>query len=140
MTIRVFIAEPADAPRFATLHDDVFDGPVDPGLLDRYLAADHLQIALATDGDLIIGMCSGVIHHHPDKPEHWWINELGVAEPWRRQGIATRLVAASVNEARRRACREIWVVADPTEMAEGFWQSLGWTRTGDRLAMFSRDL
>jgi hypothetical protein len=28
-------------------------------------------------------------------------------------------------------------VADPTEEAEGFWQSLRWSRTGTRLAMFS---
>jgi hypothetical protein len=37
-------------------------------------------------------------------------------------------------------CHDIWVVADPTEAAEGFWQSLRWTRTGERLAMFSSDL
>jgi ribosomal protein S18 acetylase RimI-like enzyme len=140
MAVSVFIARRIDAGLFSQVHADVFDGPVDPLLLERFLAADHLQIAVAVERDQMVGMCSGVIHHHPDKPHSWWINELGVAEPWRRQGIATRLVMTCMDHARRMGCRDIWVVADPTEEAEGFWNSLRWTRTGDRLAMFSSDL
>ena len=55
-------------------------------------------------------------------------------------GIATALISRLSDHARALECTEIWVVADPTDMAEGFYQSLGWARTGDRLAMFTRSL
>jgi hypothetical protein len=45
-----------------------------------------------------------------------------------------------MDHARRQGCTDIWVVADPTDEAEGFWQSLRWTRTGTRLAMFSQPI
>ena len=140
MAVSVFIARRIDAGLFAHVHEDVFDGSVDRHLLERFLAADHLQIAVAVDGDQLISMCSGVIYHHPDKQDSWWINELGVAGPWRRQGICTRLVMTCMDHARSIACHDIWVVADPTAEAEGFWQSMRWTRTGERLAMFASDL
>jgi aminoglycoside 6'-N-acetyltransferase I len=129
-----------DEALFERVHPDVFDEQVDPELTRAFLAAPHLHIALAIQGDLTVGMCSGVVYHHPDKPPQWWVNEIGVAAPWRRQRLATRLVETCITEALRQGCGEIWVVADPTPMAEGFWQSLGWARTGERLAMFSRRL
>lgn len=140
MAVSVFIARRIDAGLFSRVHEDVFDDPPDPVLVDSFLAAPHLHIAVAVDRDLMVGMCSGVVYHHPDKPNAYFIMELGVAGPWRRQGVATRLVQASVDHARRLGCTEIWVVSDPTEEAEGFYRSLGWDQTGDRLAMFSLDL
>jgi len=140
MAVSVFIARRIDAGLFAHVHEDVFDAPPDPHLLERFLAAEHLHIAVAVERDQMVGMCSGVIYHHPDKPDAWWINELGVAGPWRRQGIGTRLVMTCMDHARRLGCHDIWVVADPTDEAEGFWQSLRWQRTGERLAMFSSGL
>jgi aminoglycoside 6'-N-acetyltransferase I len=137
MAVSVFIARRIDAPLFTTVDEDVFDAPPQPDLVERYLAAPHLHIAVAVEGNRMIGMCSGVVHHHPDKPDAWWINEIGVAGPWRRQGIGTRLAMTSADHARRLGCTEIWVVSDPTDEAEAFWQNLGWTRTGTRLAMFS---
>jgi GNAT superfamily N-acetyltransferase len=137
-TIR--LAQATDARVFENVHEDVFDNPPDPDLVARFLAAPHLHIAVALEGGRMIGMCSGVTYHHPDKPPQWWVNELGIAEPWRRQGLATRLVDLCAEEAARLGCTEIWVVADPAPMAEGFWSSLGWTRTGERLAMFGRRL
>jgi aminoglycoside 6'-N-acetyltransferase I len=136
----VFLAGPHDLGLVLRAHPDVFDTAPDPDLTRSHLAAEHLHLALAVTDGQVIGMCSGVTHHHPDKPTQWWIDELGVAEPWRRRGIGTRLVAACVAEARQRGCTGIWVVADPTELAEAFWQSLGWERTGTRLAMFATAL
>lgn len=140
MTVSIALAGPADTDRILQAHSGVFDVPPDPQLTRTFLEAPHLRMATAETDGLVIGMCSGVIYHHPDKHPQWWINELGVAEPWRRQGIATRLVTQCAAEAGRIGCTEIWVVADPTDMAEGFWTSLGWARTGTRLAMFTRSL
>ena len=77
---------------------------------------------------------------HPDKPNALWINELGIATPWRRQGIATRLIAAICDHGRALACTAAWVIADPTTEATGFCRSLGAVRTCENRAMFSFDL
>ncbi|WP_461425545.1 GNAT family N-acetyltransferase [Gymnodinialimonas sp.] len=136
----ILLAEPHHAPLFDQVHEDVFDGPVLPDRLTSFLADPKQHIVIACDADVICGMCSGMHHHHPDKHPDMWINELSVAEPWRRQGLATRLITALSAHAKSLECREIWVVADPTDMAEGFYTSLGWERTGTRLAMFSTSL
>jgi GNAT superfamily N-acetyltransferase len=140
VSVTLRLAGPGDAAQLLAAHPDVFDSQPDPSLTRDFLSAPHLHIAIALQDALVIGMCSGTVYHHPDKPPQWWINELGVAGPWRRQGIASRLVALCAQEAARSACAEIWVIADPTPMAEGFWKSLGWQQTGTRLAMFSRSL
>lgn len=136
----IILAGPEHMALFDTVHEDVFDGPIVPSLLASYLADPRQHILVAMDDDTMCGMCSGMHHHHPDKPPQMWVNELGVANPWRRQGIATRLIGALKTHATRLECTEIWVVADPTDMAEGFYTSLGWAREGARLAMFSHAL
>lgn len=140
MAVSASIAGPGDAGLLPNAHEDVFDAPPGPALTRDFLAAPHLHIALAAEDGLVVGMCSGVTYHHPDKPPQFWINELGAAGPWRRQGIATRLVEACATRARRMGCTEIRAVADPTDMAEGFWQSRGWDRVGTRLGMFTATL
>jgi aminoglycoside 6'-N-acetyltransferase I len=140
VTIRLTVAGPQDAALFDRIADDVFDDAIDPGLLARYLASPVMHIVVAQDGDLIVGFCSGLVHFHPDKPEDFFINELGVAGPWRRRGIATRLIGATCDLARSLGCRVAWVVAEPTEEAVGFYRSLGVEQTGTNLAMFTFDL
>ncbi|OAN78017.1 hypothetical protein A8B78_13470 [Jannaschia sp. EhC01] len=135
--IDVILAAPRHVPLFGNVHEDVFDGPIIPAMLDSFLADQKQHIFIALDDGLICGMCSGMHHHHPDKAPDMWINELSVAEPWRRRGIATRLITALCDHARTLSCHEVWVVADPTDMAEGFYTSLGWRKDGTRLAMFS---
>ena len=68
------------------------------------------------------------------------IIELGVAEDRRREGIATLLIEAAKEKARSLSCVELWVLADPTEEALGFYQSLDATREGSHVAMFTFDL
>lgn len=136
----IILTGPGNAPLFDNLHDDVFDGPVRPDLLQEYLADPRLHMVVARVDGQIVGMITGLHHIHPDKPPQMWVNELGVATHVRRRGIATALMQALTDHARSLGCTEIWVVADPTDEAEGFYESLGWARTGDRLAMFSRTL
>lgn len=138
--IRIATASANDTTLFDHVHEDVFDAPPQPALLASYLADPRLHIIVAMDGAQMVGMCSGMHYHHPDKPPQMWIDELGVADPWRRQGLATRLVSGLCDLARTLACTEVWVIADPTDMAEGFYTSLGWEREGQRLAVFSHAL
>lgn len=138
--VDIFLAEPHHAALFDTVHEDVFDGPVIPEHLASFLADPKQHIIVAIDAGQMCGICSGMHHHHPDKAPDMWINELSVATPWRRRGIATQMIGALRDLGAALGCREVWVVADPTDMAEGFYTSLGWSREGERLAMFSTTL
>lgn len=138
--IDVFLAEPHHVALFDSVDEDVFDGPIIPEMLGSYLSDQKQHITVAMDGGKMVGMCSGMHHHHPDKRPSMWVNELSVAGPWRRRGIATALIGALADHGRSRHCTEIWVIADPTDMAEGFYTSLGWVREGERLAMFTAPL
>lgn len=138
MAVSVFIARRIDAGLFAQVHQDVFDAAVDAHLLERFLAADHLHIAVAVDRDLMIGVCSGVIHHRPDRPDSFWITRLAVAPPWRRLGIGTRLVMTASDHARRLGCHEIAAMALPGDAGvPAFWDRLRWTRTGTGAGLVS---
>ena len=72
----------------------VFDEPVRPDLAKRFLATPNYRILVALDGDLVVGMCTGFTHFHPDKDEEFFVNELGVGDAYRRQGIGERLLRA----------------------------------------------
>ena len=75
---------------------DVFDHAVRPELLAEFLAnpMNHLVVAVA-DGS-VIGMATAISCVHPDKPRQLFVNEVGVAGPYRRAGVGRRLVEAWV--------------------------------------------
>lgn len=91
------------------LDPDVFDGPIIPEQLSRYLAdpAQHIVVAIA--GDTVIGMASGLTYFHPDKALQFFINEVGVATYYRRQGIGRQLLDAIMSVARDLGCSETWL-------------------------------
>ncbi len=140
MSAKVRMAGPADAGLFASVAPDVFDGPVNHDKIGEYLNDPRLHIAIAIGDRQIVGMCSGVDYFHPDKDPELFINELGVAPSWQRQGIATDLVACLLDHGKRLGCAGAWVLADQTEEALGFYRSLNASETGAHHVMFSFDL
>ena len=97
---------------------DVFDHPIDPRAAREFLNDPRHRLAVAIDGDLVVGFVSAVIYVHPDKPApELWINEVGVASSHHRQGIARRLLDGMLDEARAAGCHEAWVVTDRTNQA-----------------------
>ena len=70
---------PDDAAVLDRVADDVFDYPIDPRWTAEFLADRRHHLAVALDGDLVVGMASAVHYVHPDKPPELWINEVGVA-------------------------------------------------------------
>jgi len=87
----------------------VFDEPVRPDLVKRFLATESYRIFVALDGDLVVGMCTGFTHFHPDKDEEFFVNELGVDDDYRRQGIAERLLRLMLAEAKAMGCSDAWL-------------------------------
>ncbi|MEV6494874.1 GNAT family N-acetyltransferase [Actinoplanes sp. NPDC051633] len=99
------ISDAAEVERAA----DLFDGPPLGDATVRFLASPDHHLLFAYDGDDPVGMISGVEMTHPDKGTEMFVYELGVAEHARGKGVATELVRALADLARRRDCYGMWV-------------------------------
>ena len=95
------------------VHPDVFDDPIDKESAERFLRDPYHHIAVATKDGTVIGFASAVHMGHPDKthPE-LFINEIGVASEYQRQGIGTELLNELFGIGRKHGCRMAWVLTD----------------------------
>jgi len=106
--------------------EDVFDEPVDSTRARALVALSNHILMLAVAEDRVVGQALGMIHHHPDKVTELYVDDLGVAPNWQRQGIATRLVQALMAEGRPYGAMEVWVATEPENAnARAFYDSLG---------------
>ena len=120
----------------------VFDGPVDDAAARRYLADPRLHLVVALDGDLVVGMASGVHYFHPDKPApEMFVNEVGVAPSHRRRGVGRRVLAGLLDHARSLGCLGAWVLTDPGNRAAlGLHGGLGGAPGSGNQVLLSFDL
>jgi aminoglycoside 3-N-acetyltransferase I len=90
----------------------LFDGPVKPAAVKRFVddPAHHLLVAL--DGERAVGFVSGVEVTHPDKGTEMFLYELAVDESARNRGIGRALVRELAELARERGCYGMWVLTD----------------------------
>jgi len=100
---------PDDAEVLQSVNADVFDNPVDARWAAEFLADPRHHIIVAIDAGCVIGMITAVNYVHPDKAPQLWINEVGVAESHRLQGIGRRLLDAMLAHGRTLECTEAWV-------------------------------
>ena len=94
---------------FNRLAPNVFDEAIDPGRLAAYLRAPGHMMLLAFEGDLVVGQCAAVLHHHPDKPVELYIDEVGTASTHRRLGVARLMLDAMFAWGRELGCTEAWL-------------------------------
>lgn len=67
---------------------------------------------------LVVGFVSAVRMHHPDKEKpELFINEIGVAPEYRRQGVGKALLKAMLVEAKKAGCRLVWLAVDEDNKA-----------------------
>jgi aminoglycoside 6'-N-acetyltransferase I len=85
---------PGDAAVFDRVVEGVFDNPIDPRWRADFFADPRHHLAVAIDGDLVVGMASAVHYVYPDKPPELWVNEVGVAPAYRSRGIGRALLEA----------------------------------------------
>jgi ribosomal protein S18 acetylase RimI-like enzyme len=103
---------PQDAGVFDRVADDVFDHPIRADAAREFLDDPRHHMAVALDGDVVVGMASAVHYVHPDKPAQLFINEVGVAPSHQRLGLASRLVALLLDRGRTLGCCEAWVATE----------------------------
>jgi aminoglycoside 6'-N-acetyltransferase I len=105
----------------------VFDDPVDMAATRTFLADPSHHLAVAIDGDTVVGFVSAVHYVHPDKPApELWINEVGVATTHRERGLGKAILARLLVAARELGCTEAWVLTDRSNLpAMRLYASLG---------------
>lgn len=90
----------------------LFDGPARPEWAARFLAAGGHHLFLAYVDGAPVGFITGIEMAHPDKGVEMFLYELGVAEPYRRRGIARALIGTLVALAEELGCYDMWVGVD----------------------------
>jgi aminoglycoside 6'-N-acetyltransferase I len=117
---------------------DVFDNPINPGLAAEFLHDDHYHLAVALNGDVVVGFASGVTYVHPDKPLELWINEVSVASSHRNQGIGKQVIRAVFEACGAMGCREAWVLTDQSNAAaKRLYESIGGVEAPGETIMYS---
>ena len=87
MTIEIVQLDETNATCLGALAPDVFDNPVDPVQLGRFLSDPGLVMMVAIESGLVVDVASAVECFHPDKSPQLWINEVGVSPAYQRRGI-----------------------------------------------------
>ena len=139
MGIEVRVLSSNEGTVLRSVAPDVFDEPVDADLVREFLSDPRHHLAVAIDGDEVVGMASAVTYVHPDKPLEMWVNEVGVASAYHRLGIGRRLLDALFELGSRHGCRTAWVGTEPDNVAaNGLYTAQGGTR--EEVVVYSFDL
>ena len=137
MTITVRVLGSDEAHVLDNVAANVFDNDVDPRWCAEFFADARHHLVVALDGDIVVGMASGVHYVHPDKPPELWINEVGVAPTHEGRGIGRRLVAALVAHGEGLGCVGAWVLTSPTnEAAQRMYRAAGGVSDDELSVMF----
>jgi aminoglycoside 6'-N-acetyltransferase I len=119
--------------------DGVFDQPLSAELIAAYCADPAQALFVALSEGRVVGQLKSALHRHPDKPPNLFIEELGTAVDLRRQGIASRLVAAAAAHGESLGCAEMWLATEPeNEAANALYKHLG--LNGQHVVMYSHIL
>jgi aminoglycoside 6'-N-acetyltransferase I len=138
VSVAIRILGPDDEAVLSRVAPGVFDHDVDPALTAEFLHDSRHHLAVALEGDLVVGFASAVHYVHPDKPAELWINEVGVAPSHQRQGLGRQLLRTLFQHARELGCREAWVLTSPANgPAVRLYESAGGTDLADAPVMFT---
>ncbi len=95
----------------------LFDDEVRSEWNERFLAQSNHHLCFAWVDGRAVGFVTGVEVTHPDKGTEMLLYELGVDEPYRRQGIGRTLTEALRTLAHDRGCSGMWVPFDDDNVA-----------------------
>jgi len=115
--LELWRAEPGGEERVRAA-ERLFDGRVEPDATSRFLAQGVNELLIAyVDGEPA-GFVLATELSHPDQAQpDLFLNELGVVEAYRGQGVGSALVERLWDVARGRGCRGMWVLTDDANVA-----------------------
>jgi len=104
----------------------VFDEAPNPKSTAEFFADPRHHLAVALEGDRVVGMASAVHYIHPDKEAEFWINEVGVSVSRQGEGLGKRLMETLFEHGRALGCSEAWVTTEvDNARARGLYTALG---------------
>ena len=92
--------------------EGVFDEAIRHDEARAFLKDPSHIMMLAMEGEMVVGMASGVVIRHPDKLRELWVNEVGVADRARGNGLAQRLVQGLFEWSVARDIHAAWLLMD----------------------------
>ena len=109
----------ADLPLLANVAAEVFDHPVHEKWSRAFLEdPNHVLVAAIEPGDdarlaRVVGKATGMRQLAPDRARfEFFISEVDVSPPWRRQGLGRRMMATMFDAARGLDCDIAWLAVD----------------------------
>lgn len=119
----------------------VFDHNVDQKYLSEYMENPSNLLLVAREDETVIGMATGIVYVHPDKPRQLFINEVGVDDAWQGKGIGKALVQALCQAGRNLGAHEAWVATEvDNEPARALYRSTGGVQDPSPIVMYVYDL
>ncbi len=123
---------PDDLDVLLGVADGLFDHPIRRDQAVAFLTDPLHEIVLAFDDDVAVGMATGVIMLHPDKPPAFFVSEVGIRDAFQRRGIGKQVTAKLMEIARARGCEGIWLATEADNMAaRALYNALEARETGD---------
>jgi ribosomal protein S18 acetylase RimI-like enzyme len=118
MSVEIRRVEPGEEELLAHVDEDVFDYAIDRETLACYLAAPGHHFVVAIADGVVIGQAAAVVHRHADaRPVELYIDEIAVAQSFRRKGIARLMLDELFALGRELGCAEAWVGTEPDNLA-----------------------
>ena len=108
---------PTDADVLRRVAPEVFDHDVRSDYLQAFFDDPHSLLAVAIDDGVVVGMASGLVYGHPDKPPQLFVAEVGVAPTHQRRGLGRELVRCLLARGRELGCAEAWVATEEENAA-----------------------
>ena len=139
LTIKILTGD--DLPLLLNVADGVFDHPVNESYAREFLNDPRHHLVVAVDGGVIVGSVSAIHYVHPDKAPELWINEVGVASSYQRQGIAKAIMQELFQLGRELGCKNAWVLTERSnEPANRLYHSVGGQVDSDDTVMYEFDI
>lgn len=117
MAVEVRVLQSGDERILMNVALEVFDNPIDANFTREFLEDPRHHIAVAIDDGKVVGFASGVHYVHPDKAPQLWINEVGLAPPYRSRGLGKALLRALFEVGQAHNCEVAWVLTYRSNVA-----------------------
>lgn len=129
-SIEIIRLRTADLELLCRVPEGLFDFAVDRVQAAAFLADPGHEIVLGLCNGVVVGMATGTVLLHPDKPPVMFVNEVGVSEEYRQRGFATLILERFLAVARARGCEGVWLGTEAdNDSARALYRKVGGRET-----------